>query len=483
MKTKMKLNTKYFRTGGYSVLVSVIAIAIIIILNVFVNKLPATFTQFDMSAGNILSIGEDTISLVKGLEDDITVYYVSQHGKEDTYITSLLEKYKELSDKIKVEQIDPALNPGFFTGDRQNMKEGSLVVESEKRSKIITSFEIYYPGYTEEDLYSYYIQYQTTPSATGFDLENCMTSALNYVTTDVLPIVYSLTGHGEMGLSDTYKKYLSTESIELEELNLATLEAVPEDCDCLLISVPEKDISADEAERILNYLKAGGKMVYISYYGYSLETAHTNLDSVMDYYGMKKVEGVAVEGDSKASISSLSPIFFLPQYGTHEITTPLSGYNMILGYAQGVEKTEDIRDSVTVTPLLSTTEKSYSKVKLESDTIEKEDGDIPGPLDIAVAITETNEDGSETQIVWVNTPTFVDESMDYYGTGKAMFVNTFGWVCEKQESIDIPAKVFEQSYLELTEAQGNFLSAVFTIVIPVFVIVLGFVVWFRRRSK
>lgn len=479
---KLNLNTKYLKTGGYSVLVSVIAIAIIIVINLFVNALPTTWTQFDLSAGDMLSVSEESEKIVSGIETDVKVYYIAQHGSEDSYVTTMLDKYKAMSKKLTVEQIDPALNPNFLTGDRLNVTEGSLIVESEKRSKIISSFEIYYPGYTEDDLYQYYYQYGQMPQATGFDLENLMTTAVSYVTTDVLPIVYNLTGHGEMALSEAYKGYLTSESMELKELNLATLEAVPEDCDAVLICAPEKDISEDEANRLLDYLKKGGRLLYVSYFAYTMETEHTNLASVLKYYGLEASKGVIYEGDSKAHYPQM-PFMLLSSYGTHEIVTPLNGYYMFLGYCQGINETDDKRDTVTVTPLLSTTDKAYAKLNIKSETVEKEEGDIEGPFDYAVAVTDKNEDGSEAKLVWVNSPMFIDEGSDVYGTVEAMFKNTFGWMCDKAESISIPAKQLEQERLTVNEAQGNLLSVIFTIVIPVAVVGIGFVVFFRRRSK
>ncbi|MBR5322466.1 MAG: GldG family protein [Clostridia bacterium] len=479
---KLKLNTKYLKTGGYSVLVSIIALAIVIVINLFANTLPATWTKLDTSSGDMFSIGEQTVEFVKGLKEDITVYYVVEHGSEDKNIQTMLDKYSALSGKIKVENVDPALNPAFLTGDRATVEAGSIIVESAKRNKIIKNFEVYYPGVSMEELESYYYTYQKLPAATGFDMENLMTTAINYVTTDVLPIVYTLTGHGEDGLSDTYKGYLSAESFEVKELNLATLEAVPEDCDTVLINLPDKDISEDEAARLLDYLKKGGKMFFISYFADSAEAEHTNLQTVLDYYGVSAVEGEVFEGDSNYHYPQY-PFILLAQYGRHEIVDPLSGYYMFMGYCHGIEQSEDVRDAVTITPLLSTTDKAYSKVNLNSSTITKEDGDIDGPFDYAVAITDKNEDGSEAKIVWIASPMILEASSDYYGTVKGMFVNTFGWLCDKAEAISIPAKTIEQEYLNVSEAQGNLLAVVFTIVLPLAAIATGFVVWLRRRSK
>ena len=480
---KLKLNTKYLKTGGYSVLISVIAIAIVIVINLFANTLPSTWTKLDMSSGDMFSIGEQSVELVKGVKDEITVYYVVEHGSEDKNVQTMLDKYSAISSKITVKNIDPALNPAFLTGDKSGVEAGSIIVESAKRNKVIKNIEIYYPGVSMEQLESYYLQYQSLPNATGFDMENLMTSAINYVTTDVLPIVYTLTGHGEDELSDTYKGYLGSESFDIKELNLATLEAVPEDCDAILVNLPDKDISPDEATRLLDYLKKGGKMFFISYFANTAEAKHTNMQTVLDYYGVSAVDGELFEGDSNLHYPQ-NPFILLAQYGKHEIVNPLANYTMFMGYCQGIKKSDDIRNTVTVTPLLSTSDKAYSKVNLNSTTTAKEEGDIEGPFDYAVAITDKNEDGSETKIVWITSPMIVDAASDIFGgTLKGMFVNTFGWLCDKDDAISIPAKTIEQETLTVSEAQGNLLSVVFTIILPVASIAVGFVVWMRRRSR
>jgi len=485
-KNVLNFNTKYLKTGGYSVLISCVAIAIVIIVNLFVNQLPTSFTHIDLSSGDMLSIGEDTVSLVSGLDEDITIYYISQIGAEDTYMTTILDKYKELSDKVTVTQIDPALNPGFFTGDRKDVEEQSLIVESASRTRIVDSLDIYFPGVSTEELYYYYQNYGYYPSPTGFDAESCITSAIHYVTTDILPVIYRLTGHGERTLDTTFASSLTNKSMEVKDLSLLTMTAVPEDCNTLLLVTPQKDISESEAEMILDYLKKGGKMLYISYFTYLKD--HPNLDSVLSYYGMNHVEGFVCEGDSRYSFPT-SPALFIPSYGTHSIVSPfVDQYYMLMAYAHGIKKTDNIRSTITFTPLLSTTGKAYAKLTDPSGTsssTEKAEGDVEGPFDVAVAVSEMNDNGQETQIVWITTPAVLDSYYDQYssGTNNAMVLNSFSWMIGDTESISIPTKAYENSYITLTETQSNILTTIFSIVIPVAVVAVGFVVWWRRRSK
>lgn len=483
MKNNNNLSTKYLKTGGYSIILSLVAIAIVIIANLFVNQLPASITKIDMSSNDVLSLGEKTEEITKNIDQDVTVYYVQQHGAEDERVVSLLDKYKTLNKKLTVKQIDPAVNPAFFTGDKENVQTGSIIVESEKRMKIISIFELYYPGVSESEIAYYYQQNGAMPSYTGFALESCVTAALNYVTTDNLPVMYVLKGHNEFAISETYAAFLDAESIELRELSLATSEKVPEDCDCLLVNLPEKDISEDEAQKILDYLKKGGKMMYNSWYKYSLEESHKNLASVMEYYGVKGVEGLIIEGDANMYIPG-QPTTMLPNYGTHSIVEPLNGYYLFTADNCGIEIGKDLRESLTVTPLLTTSSKAYARLDYTKEPVEKTEGDIEGPFNLAVAITEDNEDGSQTQIVWVNSPSLINESLNVYGTNAAMFVYSIGWMCDKEEAdLSIEVKKFEENSMMLTEAQSMLLTVVFMIVLPLAVVVTGVVVWLRRRTR
>ncbi len=98
----------------------------------------------------------------------------------------------------------------------------------------------------------------------SFAGENALTSAISYVTSDDLPKLYLLEGHGESALSDTFSTAVEQENLMMDTLSLLTLEAVPEDADCVMIYAPTSDISADEKDRLLSYLQGGGTLMLIT---------------------------------------------------------------------------------------------------------------------------------------------------------------------------------------------------------------------------
>lgn len=188
----------------------------------------------------------------------------------------------------------------------------SLVVECGERSTYVSYEDIYE--------YDYSNYYSTGSYDVGFAGESALTSAIDYVTNEDLPKLYTLTGHGESALSTNFQASVDKQNILTESLSLLTVEGVPEDADCLLINAPTSDISESERDAILEYLQAGGKLVLIT--GPLQDgTELTNLEAVMEYYGVTAEDGIVVEG-SQSNYIFPSPVNLLPEYGSHEITSP-----------------------------------------------------------------------------------------------------------------------------------------------------------------
>ena len=106
-RNRQALSTRTAKVGGYSFVLSLVVLAILIAINVLASKLPSTWTQFDISAAQLYSLTSDTKVVVTNLEQDVTIYWISQAGKENTVVEKLLDRYEELSDHITVVKKDP----------------------------------------------------------------------------------------------------------------------------------------------------------------------------------------------------------------------------------------------------------------------------------------------------------------------------------------------------------------------------------------
>lgn len=474
-KSPKFVNKRSLKNGSYSMAVSVLVIAIIVIVNLVVNNLPSTYTKFDLSDTKLFTISDETKNVLSNLNEDVSVYLIAQEGSEDGTIVELLDKYKALSSNISVVYKDPVLYPNFVTGyTKDSLNENSLIIESGKRSKVVDYNEIYQ---TSTD-------YTTYESTTDFDGEGQLTSAIDYVTSDDLPIMYMLEGHNEQALSGTLQQEIEKENITVQSLSLLTNEAVPQDCECLLIYSPLKDISADESKKIADYLNIGGNAFIVS--GYTEEEL-TNFNELLTSYGVTKTVEVVFEGDSNYYAMPYNH-YLAPKLNSHEITTPLilAKERVLLPYAMGIKQIDTLPDTITITSLLSSTDTSYAKIlTTNTSTTEKEDGDIAGPFDLSVAITNKIDDSTEGKIIFTASDYLLDDgaNQSVSGGNHDFILNAISWLCEHESSITIHSKSLDSAKLVLTAAQINFWSIVTMIILPLFVIVIGVVVWFRRRKK
>lgn len=461
------------RRWGGDALMTAVMLAIVVIVNLAVGQIPVKYTQFDLTDNQLYTITDDTKDFVAGLDQDVDIYLIVESGNEDEDLQKVLERYEALSEHIKVHTKDPVVNPSFtkqYTDS--SLADNSLIVVCGERSKVISYNNIY----ESEINYSTY-SYQPT----GFDAEGQLTSAIDYVTSDTLPKLYVLTGHNEASIPDSLSSQIAKENIDVEDLNLITSESVPEDADCIMINAPQKDISADEKDRLLSYMENGGHVLLITDY---METDTPNLDAVLENYGLSVSDGIIIEGNSQYYYPGY-PSYLIPRIQSSEAVGDMTSDDLVLmPYAQNIEISDDVRSTVTVTSILKTSSKSYIKTGLKNmTTMEKESGDPEGPFTPGVAVTESY-DGKETKFMYLTSSALLNESMDQAVSGGnyELIINVLSWMIDKEESISIPAKSLSTTYLSVTAADAGFWGT-FVIAVPIILVIAGGVVWFRRRRK
>ena len=470
------ISKKHIKNGSYTMVMSVIFIAVVIVINMIVSTIPSKYSEIDISSQKLYSIGDETKKMLKDLEKDVTIYQIAQSGSEDENIANLLKKYEDESKHIKVEQKDPVVNPKFvsqYTSD--DLSANSLIVVCGDRNKVIDY----------NNMYETSMDYQTYSSqTTGFDGEGQITSAIGYVTSENLPVLYTVEGHGEKDMDSSVKEDIEKANMDIKSLNLLTEGSVPDDADCLFIDSPSTDFSSDEKDAIIEYLENGGKAMIFS--DYTTEDM-PNFDAILENYGVQRVDGVVFEGDNQHYAMQM-PYYLVPTINSTDASseTASAGYYVLVPSAQGIKQLEDVRDTVKIESILTTSDQAYSKTDLNSNTIEKEDGDVEGPFDLGVSITESLDDDKETQIVYYSTSNLMDSQTNQMVSGgnEKLIMESLKWMTDTEESasVSIPSKSLEVSYLTITDYDAAFWKICTIALIPGIFLVIGFVVWIKRRK-
>ncbi|MCH1951076.1 Gldg family protein [Enterocloster sp. OA13] len=465
------LKSRHFKIGLYAVAMCILMTVIVVLTNMISHKLPGRYTRYDTSASGLYSISPQTRELVESNTSPVSLYLIAPRGKEDQKLTQLLEKYRDLNGNITVEYVDPVLTPAFvsnYTSDK--VSDNSIIVAGENRSRVLRNTDLYPVNY----------DYDTGRTSTDFDGEGQITSAIHYVTSDVLTKVYLMNGHGENELTESFAAAMEKEGVETGRLNLTAAGQVPEDAGCLFLNVPVSDLTDREREVLTSYLEQGGRMLLIT----GITAAKMpNLDQVLAGYGVSAVQGMIVEGDSNYSIPSY-PNFLLPEIRSSQITEPFiaEGSLLLMPNSHGIVKTEDVRSTVEVKGILTTSPNSY--IKTDSSSLGYKRGDPAGPFATGVTASEQT-DGGVTRIVWFSSSSMLMEEMDEMvgGNNTNLVLNAIGWMTEQENSMTIRPKPTSSASLRLTSAQAMGWSVLFVLAIPAAVMAGGSILCIRRKRR
>ncbi len=466
LKLKQTHNGTATKGGSYSIALTAIVIAILVVVNILVSVLPTTLTKYDISSTNLYSITSSTKVVVNALEKDVTIYWVVQSGKEDEVIENLLGKYEGLSSHISVVKKNPDVYPTFTSQyTSADVPNNSLIVECGSKNRYISY----------DDIYLTDVDYTTYSYVYSFDGEGAITSAIDYVVADELPKVYMLEGHGEESLSSEFETQIDKENIELDTISLLNAD-IPSDASALLIYAPQSDISEEEATILKDYIEDGGKLLVIA--GPTENGTLTNLYSILEDYGVETADGIVVESD-RNYYAFQQPYILLPEISSSDITDPLleENYYAIVPIAQGLKVSGD-----SVTTLLSTSSSSYSKVTgYAMTTYDKEDDDVDGPFAVAVLV-DTDNDG---QVIFFTSNYFLNEAYNAYSSGANLdlAMNALSSLIGEREAVSIRSKSLGYNYLTISESDASKLKMWMIGVIPVAFVLYGVMTVIDRRKK
>lgn len=479
-KIKKSFRSTTSRNGSYSLGLIALVIGIVIVINLIAGQLPENIRNIDISDNKIYEITDTSKKILEKLDEEITFTIYAEKDSTDERIKSFVKKYAALSSKIKVEWVDPVQHPAELT--ENNVSSDMILVSCEKTGK---SKAVAFSSILVTDEYSYYMTGSTSESQ--FDGEGQLTSAINYVTSDVSKTIYCTTGHGENTFSSSVSALLDKNNIISGELNLIMENEIPDDCDLLFMNAPSKDITEDEKTLILSYLSSGGDVFIIL--GES-EDDTPNLDAVLKEYGMQRTEGYIA--DMQRCYQG-NYYYIFPEISAYgELAEGLESQMVLLINAHGMTLTDPARDTIATTEFMSTSENAYSVTEdtqeqgsyvlgaVATETIsnssenESEDSDSG----------DTSEEGmDESRLTVVSTGSLIDSRVtDSFSTleNLDLFMNAVTANFEDVDNVAIEPKSLEVTYNSMQHA--GLLSILVIFVIPLIILLFGFVKWWKRRK-
>ena len=447
------IGTKAFRKGSYSTVIMVVIIAIVIAANVMFSKLPTAARNIDVSSNNLYSIGDTTHSVLDGLKNDVEIVVIKDKESTDKRISTLLAKYADYSDHIKVTYKDPVLYPSVLT--TYDTEENNIVIKcdaTDKTTKVAFS-----------DIIVTSTSYYGSTYETSFDGEGQLTKAIDYVSNENNKLIYTISGHGESDLGKNISELISKSNFNAKSVNLLVDNGIPDDCDMLICNQPTKDLADDELKLLREYMENGGKMTVVLA---DTTTKTPNFDALMADYGISKVNGYIADTERYYG-QNVYQIF--PNYSSGDITGKFGSEEYTLLFGSLGLKVEET-DGVTVDEFLTTSDKGAAVVG-ENDYTE-------GKYTLAAAATK-----DESRFTVFGSASIIDDEFTSYYTNLMnlqVFMNSITSNFDDVSNISIDSISLQTTYN--TIANGSGIGAIFIGIIPVALLILGFLRWFGRRK-
>lgn len=418
---------------------------------------------WDVTAAKLYTLSEDTTRTVSGLKEEvkITAFYGAQ---DPSYAAarSLFERYEALSDKLKVEFVDPYSNP-------QLVKEKDI---RENGARIIVS-----AGPNEARVNSV--------------AEEGLTNGILKVLRSSEKIVYFTKGHGEADPEDTANesgygaivKKLADEGLRVKTLQLTT-ENVPADAAAVLVMGPRTAFFQPEVDALKAFVDRGGSLLV------ALEPGVQDplLQKLMEEYGFLYDNAMIVDPVSRI-LGGGAAIPVVQRYVSHAITEEFD-LATLFPTSRPVVSRGDAEPRPTV--LATSNPSAWGESDLVSPQVSYDEGEKRGELGI-VAVEEraaTRDPEAkpgtpvkQSRIAAFGDSEFANNKFMRMGGNSDFFLNTVNWLAAQDERITIRPRQREASRLLLTENQTRFLNIFSLNALPMLVLAAGLSVWLVRRAK
>lgn len=480
MKKIIKIiKQKWLRNLSLTILLIAIIVCGYLAVNYGIQQ--ANITDLDMTKGKIYSISQETEDKLKNLNKSVTIYTYNMQE----YVMDFANRYPKINSNIKVERLENLVtNTEWKTTYGIDENSSFLVISSGEKEKILTNYDLVTYDYTT------YEEIDVT--------EEAITNAILDVTVENKPKIYFLTGHNMY--SDQYFEYfqsdLKNEANEVETLDLLKTAKVPDDCKVLVITALKEDITELERDAILAYSKKGGDILLLSDPNFD-KVNLSNFQKVLDEYGVSISNGVILEADSNQMVSG-APNFVISTItsGSSIVKDINMQMNICLINAAKLSfaSSEELeKKNVTLEEFAHVSQKAFYRTDLtaNSQTKNSSDEDAGGSTIGAMLTKKMDESTSSRLVVFANTAFATNSqiqvntqyymyAIDFYNN-KDILLNSVSYLTEREDTITIRKNVETVTYTVSATQNRIILGIIFAV--PIFIVIVGIVVWLSRRRK
>lgn len=521
-KSEKIKNKHLFKRGGYAVAIIALVLVAAVVVNMLVGLLAKRVTlEFDITKEKKNSISEENKEFLRNVDKEVNIYIFAPSA-EDYYnggmgeaaqtkmfyastseyyfqTTMLLEQYDRISDKIKVKYIDPnGTEVGAIISEYgTSYSYGDILVtcsfkdENGKEFKNDRSLGLV-DIYTATEDNTYAAMGVTMYEIDGSTLETSLTSAIaSVMSTEAIKVGF-IASHSNAEAYEYYKKLLEMNNITVENIDDKLITEINKEYDAVVIAAPKKDFVSEEINALSEFLSNDGKLnKSLIFYGDSSYQNLPNFYNFLAEWGIDVEPGIVFETNDSVRGTDYSTYLSLSATSDYPFMTAgqyfASGYNIAM-------KENDNNYLGRETDVILTTNGTSAIVPVDTDNT-KHPGDKYPLTKPATCIMATESEFVDNVPAYSRVVAFssVDFISELYAMSYGSVINYNGLNVEllrfvtgtRDQSIVFDAKTIDptsQLYV-VSSASAKVMRIIFAAIIPVLILAVAFVIFFRRRNK
>lgn len=490
------LRTEKFKRGGMATLLTVVFVAVVVAVNLIASVLSARFPSMniDLTAQKLNTLSDQAQRVAKeGVTNETEIFLIgseeayrknqlySSYGLEFSQVANLAERLAEANPLISVEFVDPDLNPAFIAQySEDGLTSGYVVVRTEKRSKTLNPSDLF----------------AVQPSSGGYsydtysNVDSALAGALEIVNMENVPVIAVAVGSHQEMLASTlteFEEMMENQNFEIRHFDIMT-EPLPENTQVLMIPTPSTDYTPEEVQIVRDFLNDTTREEPLTV----LLTCHPtqgplpNLERLLEEWGVEIQDGTVAESDASRKLTYDDALVLVNK--NDEIFTDYYNY-LVSIYSAPLKVLFEGNGNIGTTVLWSTADSAYvltDEMRESGSTEGAETASQTTAVMSSQFVKVNGENYRRYLLTFGSSLTFSDGYVSTSSFGNGQFIrDLMRYTTETGgSSVTVYANQVQTNTLDITMPAGTVTLlglGVFTAGLPLVILVLGLLVFLKRR--
>jgi hypothetical protein len=468
---------------AYTTGVVLAAVGVAVLANVALTLHDA---YFDLTREKVYTPSAAAMRVIDQLEREVSVtyFYYSQDaaGRRARDLLKVMERRNPL---LKVTAIDPDKEPALARTQGIRLYNAAvieadgrrLLVQSADEAEIAIGIQ---RALRDRVITVCFLEGHGELPMDNFEYHTHLEGTADHTHSDAASGVVEMPGHGIGRL----RRALEAQGYEARKLVLATRPEVPGACNLLVAASPRTTFLPAEGAALRRYLQHGGSALLLLDLGFVLEP---ELARLLADLGIRPEQQVVI--DPLSHYSSDPEMVAVTGYDPHPITRSIS-----LTFYPGVRPLTILKPAgeVRLATLLASSRDSYTRNVAPVDArsiaptqaaARAADGaPAIGPRVLGVAAEGLLDGGTRPlRAVVVGDGDFASNSFFPYMANSDFVLSAVRWLAREERTVAVASRIPVPPLIALTGQQMRAVFVGVVILMPLAVVSLGCLVWWRRR--